>query len=155
VITTILFHPTAPGIVFSGDAFSGVYRSIDSGQTWLAMSSGLRTRAVNSLAISADGWHIYAGTEGEGVFRLDFNGQPPADSESLFRDEPAVPSDQPEEREPDQDKPDEDKPEEATPDSDVEESGAATWSKTTILLATGGLLLLLAIGIMILASRER
>jgi hypothetical protein len=50
------------------------------------MSNGLRTRAVNSLALSADGWHLYAGTEGEGVFRLDFNGQPPAAGQPLMND---------------------------------------------------------------------
>ncbi|MFL7869510.1 MAG: hypothetical protein AB8I58_11805, partial [Anaerolineales bacterium] len=36
------------------------------------------TRAINRLAISSDGLHLYAASEGGGVFRLDLNGQPPA-----------------------------------------------------------------------------
>jgi len=83
IISTVLFHPITPGTVFCGDMFSGVYRSSDGGQSWLLMSNGLRTRTVTSLAISGDGLHLYAGTEGEGVFRIDFNGQPPEASEPL------------------------------------------------------------------------
>lgn len=33
---------------------------------------------VKALAISADGRHLYAASEGGGVFRLDLNGEPPA-----------------------------------------------------------------------------
>jgi len=85
-ISTVLFHPITPGTVFCGDMFSGVYRSSDSGQSWLLMSNGLRTRTVTSLAISGDGLHLYAATEGEGVFRLDFNGRPPEADEMLFEE---------------------------------------------------------------------
>jgi hypothetical protein len=35
-------------------------------------------RAIQSLAISSDGLHLYAASDGSGVFRLDLNGQPPA-----------------------------------------------------------------------------
>jgi hypothetical protein len=45
--------------------------------TWSVLSDGLRTRAVAALAIDAAGEHLYAGTEGEGVFRLDLTGSPP------------------------------------------------------------------------------
>jgi hypothetical protein len=34
-------------------------------------------RAVTGMDISADGQHLYVGTQGGGVFRLDLNGQPP------------------------------------------------------------------------------
>jgi len=99
-IFTVLFHPITPGMVFCGDMFSGVYRSSDGGQSWLLMSNGLRTRTVTSLAISADGLHLYAATEGEGVFRLDFSGQPPEPGEELFgepylEEEPSGESDSP------------------------------------------------------------
>jgi len=88
-ISSILFHPTRPEEVFCGDIFTGVYRSSDGGQTWALMSNGLRTRTVTSLAISADGWHLYAGTEGEGVFRMDFNGQPPEAGEPIVKESSA------------------------------------------------------------------
>jgi hypothetical protein len=34
-------------------------------------------RSVNALAISSDGLHLYAATEGGGVYRLDLNNQAP------------------------------------------------------------------------------
>jgi photosystem II stability/assembly factor-like uncharacterized protein len=75
--TDVLFDPGDPQAMFLADVFSGVYRSTDAGATWLPLNDGLRTRAVNELALSADGLHLYAATEGEGVFRLDLNGAPP------------------------------------------------------------------------------
>ncbi len=76
-VSDILFDPTNPEVIYLSDRFSGVYRSLDGGQTWQAINNGLRTRFVNRMSISADGLHLYAATEGEGVFRLDLNGQPP------------------------------------------------------------------------------
>ncbi|HUV62836.1 MAG TPA: hypothetical protein VMW24_03005 [Sedimentisphaerales bacterium] len=73
----IVFDPQNPQVVYASDHFSGVYRSGDGGRTWRQINSSLRTRAVNRLAISGDGLHLYAATEGEGVYRLDINGVPP------------------------------------------------------------------------------
>jgi len=39
-------------------------------------------RAVNRLAVSNDGLHLYEATEGGGVYRLDFNGKPPQPAKS-------------------------------------------------------------------------
>lgn len=76
-IGDIVFDPQNPEVVYASDHFSGVYRSDNSGRTWRQINSSLRTRAVNCLAISDDGLHLYAATEGEGVYRLDINGMPP------------------------------------------------------------------------------
>jgi len=76
-ISDIMFDPTDPQVMYVADRFSGVYRSTDGGATWMPINVGLRTRAINALAISSDGQHLYAATEGEGVFRLDLSGQPP------------------------------------------------------------------------------
>jgi photosystem II stability/assembly factor-like uncharacterized protein len=76
-VSSLLFDPTDPQVMYAADLFSGVYRSTDSGATWSPLNNGLRTRAVNKLAIMADGQHLYAATEGEGVFRLDLDGKPP------------------------------------------------------------------------------
>jgi len=73
----IVFDPQNEKIVYTSDHFSGVYRSSDSGRTWRQVNSALRTRAINRLAISGDGLHLYAATEGGGVYRLDINGVPP------------------------------------------------------------------------------
>lgn len=77
-VSAIVFDPSNAEVMYVSDRSSGVYRSDDGGGTWQKMSSGLRTRAVNALAVTADGGHLYAATEGEGVFRLDLNGSPPA-----------------------------------------------------------------------------
>ena len=73
----LVFDPSNPQIVYLADLMSGVYRSTDGGTSWEKINNNLSTRAVTSLSISSDGQHLYAGTNGEGVFRLDLNGTPP------------------------------------------------------------------------------
>ncbi len=70
-IRAVLVDPIDSSIVWAADYRSGVYRSADTGKTWVQVNKGLSTRAVRDLAISADGRTLYAGTDGEGVFRLD------------------------------------------------------------------------------------
>ena len=78
-ITSVVFDPTSSGqVIYVADYFNGVYRSSDGGQKWSQINNGLLMRSVNSLAISSDGLHLYAATEGGGVYRMDMNGQPPA-----------------------------------------------------------------------------
>jgi hypothetical protein len=71
------FDPTAPQVMYAAGRFSGVYRSSAGGATWTPINVGLRTRAVNALAIPADGQHLHAATEGQGVFHLDLSDEPP------------------------------------------------------------------------------
>lgn len=73
----ILFNPVDPLSVFASDYLSGFYRSSDGGQTWVVLNSGMHTRSAGPLSISADGLHLYLGTNGNGVYRLDLNGEPP------------------------------------------------------------------------------
>ncbi len=77
LIGDIVFDPQDPQVLYASDHFSGVYRSDDGGRSWRQINASLRTRAVNRLAISNDGLHLYAATEGEGVYRLDINGLSP------------------------------------------------------------------------------
>jgi len=79
-VTDAVFDPTDPQVMYLADSFSGVYRSTDGGSSWMQINNGLRTRAVNELALSTDGQHLYAATEGEGVFRLDLGGEPPPEA---------------------------------------------------------------------------
>jgi photosystem II stability/assembly factor-like uncharacterized protein len=76
-VVDIHFDPTDAQLIYIADLFSGVFRSTNSGDTWQPINNGLEVRAVNALALSHDGLHLYAGTEGRGVFRLDINGKPP------------------------------------------------------------------------------
>jgi len=73
----IIFDPTEPNTIYLSDIVSGVYQSKDLGESWIKLNQGLTNRAATSLSISSDGLHLYAGTAGGGVFRLDLNGLPP------------------------------------------------------------------------------
>ena len=81
-ISDILFDPGDPQVMYAADIFSGVYQSTDGGRLWRQINNALGMRAVNRLAISTDGLHLYAATEGGGVYRLDFNGEPPQPAKS-------------------------------------------------------------------------
>ncbi len=76
-IHDIIFDPVDGQIAYCTDRNSGAYRSTDGGHTWLRINSGLHMRSAMGLAISADGNHVYVATDGEGVFRLDVDGQAP------------------------------------------------------------------------------
>ncbi len=77
--SSIVFDPTDPqNTVYAADLSNGVFRSNNAGKTWQLINTGLTMRSINALAISADGLHLYAASEGGGVFRLDLNGEPPA-----------------------------------------------------------------------------
>lgn len=80
-MSDLLFDPCNAQIVYLADMMSGVYRSEDGGETWFSISKGLSNRAINVLALSADGQHLYAASEGAGVFRLDLNRQLPAEAQ--------------------------------------------------------------------------
>jgi photosystem II stability/assembly factor-like uncharacterized protein len=67
----ILFDPSNAQIAYLSDYLSGVYRSENGGSTWVKINDGLRTRSLYDLSFSGDGKHLYLGTNGEGVYRLD------------------------------------------------------------------------------------
>jgi photosystem II stability/assembly factor-like uncharacterized protein len=69
-ISAVVVDPVRPGVVYAGSKNSGVFVSQDYGATWSLHNEGLRTRAIISLEISSDGTTLYAGTQGEGIFRL-------------------------------------------------------------------------------------
>ncbi len=79
-VSAIVVDPVRPEVVYAGTKFSGVYLSKDGGISWRLLNDGLRTRAVFSLDISPDGSTLYAGTQGEGVFRLSTLSQEEFDS---------------------------------------------------------------------------
>jgi len=88
-VSDIVFDPTNAQVMYATDRFNGVYRSTDAGATWTSINAGLRLRDVNALAISSDGQHLYAATEGEGVFRLDRGATPP---EAAPQESPTAPA---------------------------------------------------------------
>ncbi|MDO8716144.1 MAG: hypothetical protein Q7J73_04985 [Dehalococcoidales bacterium] len=70
-IHSIVIDPNNSQIVYAADIHSGVFRSDDGGRLWVRINNGLRTRAVQTMAISADGSILYVGTQGEGAFRME------------------------------------------------------------------------------------
>ena len=74
-VRAIVADPTNPAILYAADLTTGVYRSDNRGGLWIAINKGLSTRAVNTLAIASDGSMLYAGTWGEGLFRMDLFSQ--------------------------------------------------------------------------------
>ena len=71
-IKSIVIDSINSEIIYAADYSLGVYMSTDGGISWNPINDGLSTKAVSSMAISADGKILYAATSGEGVFRLDF-----------------------------------------------------------------------------------
>src|SRR2546423_1174291 len=75
----VRIHPTNKNIMFVTDAYSGVQRSIDGGQTWQASNSGIDVRVgpsqdaipVFSLGIDQQNPNVvWAGTQGvRGIFK--------------------------------------------------------------------------------------
>ena len=70
-ISGIVFDPGRPEVMYVSDLKSGVYRFDPDSQSFIQINIGLDNREVNALVVSSDGWTLYAGTEGAGVFRLD------------------------------------------------------------------------------------
>lgn len=69
-IGAIVVDPARSDVIYAGSWLSGVYLSENGGGTWQLINNGLRTRSVRTLAIASDGLLLYAGTRGEGIFRL-------------------------------------------------------------------------------------
>ena len=80
----IIFDPTDSRIMYTCDLFSGVYRSVDGGENWAVMNEGLFNRGVTDLSITSDGQHLYGSTYGNGVYRMDLNGEPPVSPNSSW-----------------------------------------------------------------------
>ena len=66
----LVVSPRQPDVVCAGAYQSGIYASTNGGASWTLINNGLRNRAVRALTISSSGGVVYAGTYGEGIFRL-------------------------------------------------------------------------------------
>ncbi len=85
--------PFRAGVVYASSMVSGVFVSTNSGESWSLLSQGLEIHNIRGLAISGDGRHIYAGSAGGGVYRLDLTGEPPAPAHApAAASQPAAPT---------------------------------------------------------------
>jgi type IX secretion system substrate protein/HYDIN/CFA65/VesB family protein len=69
----VAVHPTNADIVMVADWWSGIYLTTDGGISWDLLNTDLSTRIVKDIEFSADGKFVYAGTTGEGVFRMQYS----------------------------------------------------------------------------------
>lgn len=68
---SLLIHPTTPSIMYAGGVAGGVWKSTDSGATWLPLADMMANLAIASLAMTpGQPQTIYAGT-GEGFYNAD------------------------------------------------------------------------------------
>ena len=69
-VKALAVNPGQPDLVYAGSYAAGVYASTNGGGSWTLINNGLRNRSIRALSMSRDGRVLYAGTFGEGVFRL-------------------------------------------------------------------------------------
>lgn len=86
-VRSIVIDPSRPNNVYAADIQTGVYQSTDGGTSWRQIKYGLKIKAIRDLAISGDGQTVYAATEGNGVYRLDLDEQPPVAVPEIALDE--------------------------------------------------------------------
>lgn len=76
-VQALAIDPQTPSTIYAGTT-AGVFRSIDGGESWTAVNSGLTTLAIATLAFDPqDPRTLFAGTSGGGVFRITFDSQAP------------------------------------------------------------------------------
>lgn len=70
-IRSLLIHPTTPAIMWIGSVGGGIWKTTDSGATWLPLDDFMANIAVSTMAMHPmDPDEIYAGT-GEGYYNAD------------------------------------------------------------------------------------
>ena len=66
----LVIDPHDSKTIYAGTASNGIYKSTDSGSTWLAVNSGMATANIQSLTIDpGNRLTLYASTSGSGVFK--------------------------------------------------------------------------------------
>ncbi len=61
-VTSLVTDPTTSATVYAGSAGGGVWKSINSGSTWSALTDTQASLAIGALAIDASGKVLFAGT---------------------------------------------------------------------------------------------
>jgi hypothetical protein len=69
-INAVAINPVVPAILYACTANNGIYKTVDGGNTWTAINSGLTTLNVKSLLVfPSHPDYLFAGTAGGGFFR--------------------------------------------------------------------------------------
>ena len=72
-VVALIPDPTAPGTLYAGRYYGGVFKSTDGADSWVALDhAGLINTAVSTLALDpSNSGTLYAGTFGGGVFDIE------------------------------------------------------------------------------------
>jgi photosystem II stability/assembly factor-like uncharacterized protein len=77
-VTFALFDRHKPDRIWASEYVTGIhYLDLDDDAPWIPVNRGLQNKAVYYLQMSSGGNHIYAATNGKGMFRLDLDGEAP------------------------------------------------------------------------------
>ena len=69
-IVSIAIDPNNASVIYAGTWGAGIYKSMDGGQSWTLMNSGLGNYYVNTVVIDPTNTStIYAGTQTDGVYK--------------------------------------------------------------------------------------
>jgi photosystem II stability/assembly factor-like uncharacterized protein len=153
-IGSIVFDPNNSQVMYVSDRGGGVFRSEDGGQMWQQINNDLLTRAVNALSISSDGFHLYAATEGGGVFRLDLDGQAPISTGSIPLPDSSKVGEQPADDQSDIDQTDVDKPVEQIEPEPMDEPDGGLPPNLMLIMGIGVLAVVIVGGVLFVILRK-
>jgi len=75
-ISSIVFNPTDPGVMYTGTAGAGIFKSIDGGISWQPVQNGLKRADISSLIIDPeDPDTLYAGVVLDGIYKTSDGAQ--------------------------------------------------------------------------------
>lgn len=73
-VYAMAISPTTPSTLYVGTSGAGVFKSTDSGATWNATNTGLTNLKIRTLVLDPTGTTLYAGLNGDGVWRYSASG---------------------------------------------------------------------------------
>ena len=76
-ISSIAIDPANPSRLYASDYYFGVYYSVDEGASWRPFNEGLQQRVIYNVEISGDGKVLYAGSSGNGAYRMTLQNYAP------------------------------------------------------------------------------
>lgn len=73
-VYAMAISPTTPSTLYVGTSGGGVFTSTDSGATWHSSNTGLTNLKIRTLSLDSTGGALYAGLNGDGVWRYSASG---------------------------------------------------------------------------------
>jgi len=75
-VSFLAIDPACPSTLYAGTEYFGLFKTVNGGESWTSVSTGLTSPYLTALAIShSDPLTLYAGTQYEGVFKTTDGGE--------------------------------------------------------------------------------